>query len=98
MQKSNEGERRSGPLTLGLYVRDRRAERNLTLRQLADKTGISKSSLMRLEHGRFVAVVQKDADAVRSLWHALGGDFNQMLYLSRRCPVCKGVGTLREVV
>jgi len=88
-------ERRSGALTLGVYILQLRTERGFTLRELEDKTGLSLSSLCRLEKGHYVPVIQKSIEAMDSLWRALGGDMNQMLQLSRRCPVCSGTGAIK---
>ena len=96
MQLSKKRNRRAGPLTLGNYIRQLRVERSVSLRELASSTGLSASSLCRLEKGDFVPVIQKDVGALDRLWMALGGDMSQILYLSRKCPVCRGVGTLRE--
>ena len=85
----------SGALTLGSYVHAMRTERGFSLRELRDKTGISLSSLCRLETGHHVPSVQGSVEAIDKLWRALGGDMNQMLYLSRRCPLCSGTGALR---
>ena len=82
-------------MTLGSYVHDLRTERGMSLRDLRDRTDISLSSLCRLEGGKYVPSVQKDVAALDRLWTVLGGDMNQMLYLSRRCPQCSGTGTLR---
>lgn len=87
---------REGVLTLGSYVHILRSERGFSLRELARRTGISLSSLCRLENDDYVPCVQKSIDALDKLWMALGGDMNQMLQLSRRCPLCRGGGTLRE--
>ena len=95
-RKSKNNSRLAGPLTLGNYIRKLRVERGLTLRSLATTTGLSASSLCRLEKGAFVPVIQKDVQSLDRLWMALGGDMNQILYLSRRCPVCSGVGTIKE--
>ena len=96
MPSSKKKVRRAGPLTLGHYVYQLRTERSVTLRDLATTTGLSASSLCRLEKGAFVPVIQKDVEALDRIWGALGGDMNQILYLSRKCPVCRGVGTLME--
>ena len=96
MQALKNRDRRAGALTLGSYVYKLRAERGFSLRDLRDKTGISLSSLHRLEQGAYVPSVRKSVDALDKLWMALGGDMNQMLYLSRRCPLCRGGGTLKE--
>ena len=85
----------AAPLTLGGYVRVLREERGLSLRKLAKKTGIGLASLARLERGEHVPSVQRDVESIDKLWVALGGDMNRMLYLSRRCPVCDGTGTIR---
>lgn len=85
----------AGALTLGSYVYKLRQERGMSLRDLRDKTSISLSSLCRLEKGAHVPSVQGSVDALDKLWMALGGDMNQMLYLSRRCPSCRGTGTLK---
>jgi len=89
-------DRRAGALTLGAYVYQLRTERGFSLRDVAWATGISLSSLCRLEKGDYVPCVQKSVKALDKLWLALGGDMNQMLYLSRRCPLCSGAGTLKE--
>jgi len=85
---------RGGAHTLGSYVHQLRSERGLSLRELRDRTGISLSSLCRLENDAYVPSVQKSVPALDKLWLALGGDMNQMLQLSRRCPLCRGRGTL----
>ncbi|QDP48074.1 MAG: hypothetical protein Unbinned5179contig1001_30 [Prokaryotic dsDNA virus sp.] len=87
--------KRAGPLTLGSYVRELRAENKVTLRTLSKQTGISVASLFRLERGDHVPSIQRDIDALDKLWIVLGGDMNQLLYLSRRCPVCEGTGRIR---
>ncbi len=91
MQASKSKHRRVGALTLGSYVSKLRAERGFSLRDLRDKTGISLSSLHRLESGHNVPSIHRDIDMLDKLWHALGGDMNQFLYLSRRCPTCNGL-------
>lgn len=96
MQPLKNRDRRAGALTLGAYVYQLRSERGFSLRDVAGSTGISLSSLCRLEKGDYVPCVQKSVKALDKLWLALGGDMNQMLYLSRRCPLCRGVGTLKE--
>ena len=96
MASSKKKDRRAGPLSLGGYVYQLRSEQGITLRRLSIATGLSATSLCRLEKGDYVPVIQKDIDALDKLWAALGGDMNQMLYLSRRCPLCSGIGTLRE--
>ena len=95
MPASKHREIRVGALTLGSYVYELRTERGLSLRELRDRTDISLSSLCRLENDSYVPSVQKSVTALDRLWTALGGDMNQMLYLSRRCPQCRGTGTLR---
>jgi len=96
VQPLKNRDRRAGALTLGAYVYQLRSQRGYSLRELRDKTGISLSSLCRLEQGDYVPCVQKSVKALDKLWMALGGDMNQMLYLSRRCPLCRGGGTLKE--
>ncbi len=96
MAKLKSKPRRAGPFTLGAYVRQLREENALSLRKLSKLTGLSTSALCRLEQGAHVPVIQDDVDSLDKLWVVLGGDMNQMLYLSRRCPLCRGGGTLRE--
>lgn len=96
MASSKKKDRRAGPLSLGGYVYRLRSEQGITLRRLAISTGLSATSLCRLEKGDYVPVIQKDIAAIDKLWSALGGDMNQMLYLSRRCPLCSGLGTLKD--
>jgi len=96
MAKSKKNGKIAGALTLGSYVHNLRKERGITLRELEQKTGLSLSSLCRLEQGHYVPVIQKSIPALDKLWGALGGDMNQMLYLSRKCPLCNGTGSLRE--
>jgi len=96
VQSLKNRDRRAGALTLGAYVYQLRTERGFSLRELRDRTDISLSSLCRLEKGDYVPCVQKSIEALDKLWTALGGDMNQMLYLSRRCPLCRGGGTLKE--
>ena len=81
---------------MGAYVYQLRTERGFSLRELSKRAQISLSSLCRLEKGDYVPCVQKSIEAIDKLWNALGGDMNQMLYLSRRCPLCRGGGTLKE--
>ena len=85
---------RAQPLTFGAYVARLRSDSGLSLRALSKRTGISLSSLFRLERGDSVPSVQRNLDAIDRLWHVLGGDMNQLLYLSRRCPACNGLGTV----
>ena len=87
-------DRVAGALTLGSYVYKLRQERGMSLRDLRDKTSISLSTLCRLEKGDHVPSVQNSIDALDKLWMALGGDMNQFLYLSRRCPLCNGLMVL----
>tara|TARA_R110002020_G_scaffold37787_2_gene113941 strand:+ start:418 stop:633 length:216 start_codon:yes stop_codon:yes gene_type:complete len=68
----------------------------MSLRALQVKTGISLSSLCRIERGGHVPSIQGNVEALDRLWQALGGDMDRMLYLSRRCPLCDGTGTLKE--
>jgi len=96
VQSLKNRDRRAGALTLGAYVYQLRTERGLSLRELSRRAQISLSSLCRLEKGDYVPCVQKSIEAIDKLWLALGGDMNQMLYLSRRCPLCSGAGTLKE--
>lgn len=96
MPVSKDKERRSGAFTLGAYIHKLRAERGFSLRYLVKKTGLSASSLCRLEKGDYVPCIQTDVEAIDKLWLALGGDMNQMLYLSRKCPLCSGMGTLKD--
>ena len=86
---------REGALTLGSYVHRLRSERGFSLRELERRTGISLSTLCRLEMDVYVPSVQKNVKALDKLWSALGGDMNQMLQLSRRCPLCRGGGTIK---
>ena len=86
---------REGALTLGSYVQMLRIERGFSLRELSRRAQISLSTLCRLERGVYVPSVQKSIEAIDRLWGALGGDMNQMLQLSRRCPLCRGGGTLK---
>jgi len=85
---------REGALTLGSYVQTLRIERGFSLRELSRRAQISLSTLCRLENDVYVPSVQKSLDALDKLWLALGGDMNQMLQLSRRCPLCGGGGVL----
>ena len=85
---------REGVLTLGSYVQMLRIERGFSLRELERRTGISLSTLCRLEMDVYVPSVQKSVKALDKLWMALGGDMNQILQLSRRCPLCRGGGTI----
>ena len=93
---SKDRDRRAGAFTLGSYIRKLRTEQGFSLRYLVKKTGISASSLCRLEKGDYVPCIQMNVEALDKLWGALGGDMNQMLYLSRKCPVCNGMGTLKD--
>lgn len=85
---------REGVLTLGSYVHKLRVEREMSLRELSTRARISLSTLCRLEKGGHVPSVQGSVEAIDRLWSALGGDMNQMLQLSLRCPLCRGRGTL----
>lgn len=96
MPKSSKKPRRAGPLTLGSYIRGLREQNNITLRVLSKQTGISVASLFRLERGDHVPGIQRSIKAIDKLWVVLGGDMNQMLYLSRRCPMCEGTGRIKE--
>lgn len=87
---------RAGALTLGAYIRSQRLERGMSYRELAKKAELSSSALCRIEQGQNVPVIQEDPDALDRIWLVLGGDLNQILYLSRRCPTCSGSGTLRD--
>ena len=86
---------REGVLTLGSYVHELRIERGFSLRELSRRAQISLSTLCRLENDVYVPSVQKNIEAIDRLWTALGGDMGQMLQLSRRCPLCRGGGTLK---
>lgn len=68
----------------------------MSYRELADRAALSVSSLARIERGENVPVIQGDVEVLDRLWGVLGGDMNQILYLSRRCPTCRGTGTLRD--
>ena len=85
---------REGALTLGSYVHKLRIERGFSLRELSKRAQIGLSTLCRLERGAYVPSVQSSTGALDKLWMALGGDMGQMLQLSRRCPLCRGGGTL----
>jgi len=89
-----KGAKRAAPLTLGNYIRRLRLENEFSLRKLSRSTGIGLASLSRLERGEHVPSIQRDIVAIDKLWVVLGGDMNQMLYMSRRCPVCDGTGTI----
>jgi|TARA_R110002110_G_scaffold210249_1_gene422719 DNA-binding Xre family transcriptional regulator len=97
MPVSKKGAKRAAPLTLGNYIMRLRLENEFSLRKLAKCTGISLASLSRLERGDHVPSIQRNIAAIDKLWVVLGGDMNQMLYMSRRCPVCSGSGTLTGV-
>jgi len=96
MPASTKKPRRAGPITLGSYVRELRKQNKVTLRELSKRTGISVASLFRLERGDHVPGIQRNVDALDKLWFVLGGDMNQLLYLSRRCPMCEGTGRIRD--
>lgn len=96
MATSKPKPRRAGPLTLGAYIHQTRSDRGISLRSLASKAKVSASSLCRLEQGDYVPVIQCDVGVLDRIWQVIGGDLNQILYLSRRCPLCRGGGTLRE--
>ena len=92
MPASRKKPNRSGIATFGGYINSLRVDGGITLRQLSKETGIGVSSLCRLEAGAHVPSVQSSIDAIDKLWVVLGGDMNQMLYLSTRCPLCSGTG------
>ena len=87
--------RRSGPMTLGDFIFEQRRRKNLSLTDLADRTGISRSSLHRAEGGKYVKGIYQDSDVLMRLGDVLGGPFEHMLYLARRCPRCQGMGVVR---
>jgi transcriptional regulator with XRE-family HTH domain len=62
-------------LTLGEYVRRLRRQAGKSLQEIADMSGLSMSSLSRIENDNAVP----NADAVVKLSHALGGDLDLML-------------------
>lgn len=77
--------------TFGSYIKQLRAQKQLSLRALREKTGISLSSLHRVEAGHYVPSVTNNVESIDKLWMALGGDMTKLLYLSRRCPTCHGL-------
>ena len=95
-KKSQSNPKKAPPLTLGAYIHSLRTSVGMSLRALQVKTGISLSSLCRIERGESVPSIQGNIDAIDRLWQALGGDMSRMLYLSRRCPRCDGTGTLKK--
>ena len=83
-----------GPVSLGGYVRALRTERCMTLRDLSQKVGVPRSSLSRLEAGAYVGRVYADLGVLDALCVALGGDCNELLRLSLKCPTCRATGSL----
>jgi transcriptional regulator with XRE-family HTH domain len=71
-----------GPHPLSQLVRSRRQELDLTLKQLADRSGLSESMLSRIERGRRVRLTQESAAGLANALHVapsalltLGGVF-----------------------
>ncbi len=94
MPASRKKRSRAGIITFGGYINSLRVDNGMTMRQLSKATGIGISSLCRLEAGAHVPSVQRNIEAIDKLWVVLGGDMNQMLYLSTRCPLCSGTGAM----
>jgi transcriptional regulator with XRE-family HTH domain len=82
-------------MTLGDFILEQRRSSNLSLSELSEKTGVSRSSLHRAEGGKYVKSIYQDAEALKRIGTVLGGPFEHMLYLARRCPTCQGMGVVR---
>jgi transcriptional regulator with XRE-family HTH domain len=52
------------PSTIGDYIRVQRAQRHLTLQQVADRVGLSKAYLSELERGRRIGSAE--------IWKSIG--------------------------
>ncbi len=69
---------------LGLTIRRLRLTNNLSLRDLAEKSGISYSFISSIEKGRF----SPSRETVVALGQALGGaDLNELLILAGYAPI-----------
>jgi transcriptional regulator with XRE-family HTH domain len=72
------------PNTLGEIIRSSREKRNIGLRQLARKIGISPTFLSRIEHGNLPSPPSEVV--LKSIAEALALDFDRLMFQAGRIP------------